>query len=109
MPAVASTKKKRKKKPVPLNPETGLPYSKGTLKMRLLKRLKCTLKFEKEAWTAGAKLVAGIDEVGRGSLFGPVRSEEHTSELQSPMYLVCRLLLEKKKKAALKQMPARVV
>src|SRR5437879_11196812 len=26
-----------------------------------------------------------------------VRSEEHTSELQSPMYLVCRLLLEKKK------------
>src|SRR5437763_13883144 len=34
--------------------------------------------------------------------FGPTveelqRSEEHTSELQSPMYLVCRLLLEKKK------------
>src|SRR5437763_16904047 len=27
------------------------------------------------------------------------RSEEHTSELQSPMYLVCRLLLEKKKEA----------
>src|SRR5437762_7621343 len=27
----------------------------------------------------------------------PMRSEEHTSELQSPMYLVCRLLLEKKK------------
>src|SRR5437764_10324914 len=29
---------------------------------------------------------------------GVKRSEEHTSELQSPMYLVCRLLLEKKKK-----------
>src|SRR5437879_13804126 len=29
---------------------------------------------------------------------GLLRSEEHTSELQSPMYLVCRLLLEKKKK-----------
>src|SRR5437763_3132307 len=28
----------------------------------------------------------------------PYESEEHTSELQSPMYLVCRLLLEKKKK-----------
>src|SRR4051794_41624909 len=27
-----------------------------------------------------------------------VRSEEHTSELQSPVHLVCRLLLEKKKK-----------
>src|SRR5208337_5656503 len=29
---------------------------------------------------------------------GVQRSEEHTSELQSPMYLVCRLLLEKKNK-----------
>src|SRR5438876_2350817 len=28
----------------------------------------------------------------------PSRSEEHTSELQSPVHLVCRLLLEKKKK-----------
>src|SRR3712207_8996487 len=28
---------------------------------------------------------------------GPSRSEEHTSELQSRQYLVCRLLLEKKK------------
>src|SRR2546426_8292831 len=31
-------------------------------------------------------------------LAGPPRSEEHTSELQSPCNLVCRLLLEKKKK-----------
>src|SRR5437763_5541587 len=31
------------------------------------------------------------------------RSEEHTSELQSPMYLVCRLLLEKKKKKKKKE------
>src|SRR5436189_2543305 len=38
-----------------------------------------------------AKLMTGV----RG---GHARSEEHTSELQSPMYLVCRLLLEKKKK-----------
>src|SRR5437879_7598355 len=35
--------------------------------------------------------------VHAGGLRG-LRSEEHTSELQSPMYLVCRLLLEKKKK-----------
>ena len=40
--------------------------------MRLLKKLRCTLKFEKLAWQSGAKLVAGVDEVGRGSLFGPV-------------------------------------
>src|SRR5437764_2890502 len=33
----------------------------------------------------------------------PARSEEHTSELQSPMYLVCRLLLEKKKKEKVKK------
>src|SRR5438552_10332409 len=31
-------------------------------------------------------------------LWGLARSEEHTSELQSPDHLVCRLLLEKKKK-----------
>jgi ribonuclease HII len=73
MPAApGSARKKRKKTPIPINPGTGLPYSKGTIKMRLLKRLKCTQKFEKLAWAAGAKLVAGVDEVGRGSLFGPV-------------------------------------
>src|SRR5690348_15509699 len=33
-----------------------------------------------------------------GNSFASVRSEEHTSELQSPVHLVCRLLLEKKKK-----------
>src|SRR5438445_10077734 len=33
-----------------------------------------------------------------GSLSARIRSEEHTSELQSRQYLVCRLLLEKKKK-----------
>src|SRR3712207_8922917 len=33
-----------------------------------------------------------------GDLIHSVRSEEHTSELQSRQYLVCRLLLEKKKK-----------
>src|SRR5258708_14490636 len=37
-------------------------------------------------------LVLGVDAVGAD------RSEEHTSELQSPDHLVCRLLLEKKKK-----------
>src|SRR2546426_8013467 len=41
------------------------------------------------------QLVAGGDELGA---LGPrPRSEEHTSELQSPCNLVCRLLLEKKK------------
>src|SRR3712207_9238236 len=37
-------------------------------------------------------------EEGRRAGQGPARSEEHTSELQSRQYLVCRLLLEKKQK-----------
>src|SRR3712207_7921680 len=37
-------------------------------------------------------------ELGVGVVEDPVRSEEHTSELQSRQYLVCRLLLEKKNK-----------
>src|SRR5256885_11376535 len=35
--------------------------------------------------------------LGRDAIFAVLRSEEHTSELQSPCNLVCRLLLEKKK------------
>ena len=46
--------------------------SPSAAKLRLLKRLRCTLKFEKIAWQSGARLIAGVDEVGRGSLFGPV-------------------------------------
>src|SRR5437762_4288826 len=42
-----------------------------------------------------ARQRAGLLEAGTVELLR--RSEEHTSELQSPMYLVCRLLLEKKK------------
>jgi ribonuclease HII len=51
---------------------SGKALSKSALKLRLLKRLRCTTKFEKAAWASGATLVAGVDEVGRGSLFGPV-------------------------------------
>jgi len=46
--------------------------SPSAAKLRLLKRLRCTMKFEKMAWQSGARLIAGVDEVGRGSLFGPV-------------------------------------
>src|SRR5437879_6829106 len=43
-----------------------------------------------------AELFVLLTEEGRARARNR-RSEEHTSELQSPMYLVCRLLLEKKK------------
>lgn len=46
--------------------------SASAAKLRLLKRLRCTLRYEKKAWESGAVRVAGVDEVGRGSLFGPV-------------------------------------
>src|SRR5688572_31196992 len=56
------------------------------------------------AWRSGHARDGGarapeeaIDQTG----FSHVRSEEHTSELQSQSNLVCRLLLEKKKKQAL--------
>src|SRR3712207_6976388 len=56
-----------------------------------------------EAMAAGAAVVS--TDVGEArdvidpGVNGELRSEEHTSELQSRQYLVCRLLLEKKKKA----------
>ncbi|HTS35372.1 MAG TPA: ribonuclease HII [Candidatus Solibacter sp.] len=46
--------------------------SPSAAKLRLLKKLRCTLRYEKNAWESGALRVAGVDEVGRGSLFGPV-------------------------------------
>src|SRR5437762_8215872 len=57
----------------------------GLSRSRLLRRLFHAAHFT----TAGEKRSIRAD-----------RSEEHTSELQSPMYLVCRLLLEKKKATA---------
>jgi ribonuclease HII len=53
-------------------PTKAKSLSASAVKLRLLKRLRCTLKFEKRAWSMGARMVAGVDEVGRGSLFGPV-------------------------------------
>src|SRR2546422_7428422 len=56
--------------------------------------------------TARSKGLAGFDVVVRhalrNGLIPVVRSEEHTSELQSRLHLVCRLLLEKKKKRRVK-------
>ena len=51
---------------------SGRSLSASAAKLRLLKRLRCTLRYEKKAWGSGARLVAGVDEVGRGSLFGCV-------------------------------------
>src|SRR3712207_8140997 len=57
------------------------------------------LLFVKVGTGIGCGIIAGR-EIHRGSQ-GAARSEEHTSELQSRQYLVCRLLLEKKKNTTL--------
>src|SRR5437762_4060776 len=69
----------------------------------------CTAPWRPTIWPAVGKSGAGTRRIrlrSLSALFGRAdgsakyvfsRSEEHTSELQSPMYLVCRLLLEKKK------------
>src|SRR6266487_1270541 len=50
------------------------------------------------AWGTIGGIIGGIlGDIRLGIILG-TRSEEHTSELQSPVHLVCRLLLEKKKK-----------
>src|SRR2546426_5754891 len=51
------------------------------------------------------RVAAGLPGTGRRNDRGDPRdrSEEHTSELQSPCNLVCRLLLEKKKKKQIEQ------
>src|SRR3712207_8208537 len=57
---------------------------------------------EYSLWTRDAEedgVLATCAELGIGFVAYSPRSEEHTSELQSRQYLVCRLLLEKKKKS----------
>src|SRR2546426_5426608 len=51
---------------------------------------------QKPVVTRAKKSIAAF-KVREGQPIGAMRSEEHTSELQSPCNLVCRLLLEKKK------------
>jgi ribonuclease HII len=62
----------RRSSAVPKKSKTRPEISAAAAKLRLLKRLRCTLRYEKKAWESGATLVAGVDEVGRGSLFGAV-------------------------------------
>src|SRR3712207_7079474 len=61
--------------------------------------------------SAGAALAAAMEETGAavGAVYAvgaDGRSEEHTSELQSRQYLVCRLLLENKSRPAGPAVPA---
>src|SRR3989449_3950483 len=104
------------------NPQLKLPFELGWVEGPLRERLRQLLERghvtvsarwieapQREAAVAvdlarARQLVAAAKELKkRLKLKGEVRSEEHTSELQSRLHLVCRLLLEKKKKKKTKQ------
>src|SRR2546429_3499774 len=56
-----------------------------------------TLTCRRKFWFLLSRALATPDIFGGDHTSAGVRSEEHTSELQSRLHLVCRLLLEKKK------------
>src|SRR5437879_8193026 len=75
-------------------------------------RIEASSKGHKRAERAGNVEIKNLLDYTHGPFDGRViersmRSEEHTSELQSPMYLVCRLLLEKKKKTKINNIKTR--
>src|SRR3712207_7947460 len=71
------------------------------------RRDKGALAHEEDVGRARLGDVAVLGKKDGVVVAGPVglRSEEHTSELQSRQYLVCRLLLEKKKKTIILHSP----
>src|SRR2546426_750709 len=90
--------------------QRGLPrvagHSEGVKSARTVVRTADTLgvgyltlyAFSSENWSRPSEEVATLMSLLERSIHQELRSEEHTSELQSPCNLVCRLLLEKKKK-----------
>src|SRR5256885_13235598 len=79
-----------------LFPYTTLFRSSGLELVRERSRALAANVRDQEVLHAGRPELAGA--VALCQVRGAARSEEHTSELQSPCNLVCRLLLEKKKK-----------
>src|SRR5258708_37172844 len=59
----------------------------------LFRSYQCWEVVDPEKWVPDGYVCIRVDSRGAGR---PFRSEEHTSELQSPDHIVCRLLLEKK-------------
>src|SRR2546422_4600506 len=72
----------------------------GCARRRALGRRRSAHCHRRHAGAAGPPLlrVSGSGRAASEGCLAAIRSEEHTSELQSRLHLVCRLLLEKKKK-----------
>src|SRR2546427_8573225 len=79
-----------------LFPYTTLFRSRLEVRGEVFLSLKAFQKLNREREEQGQPIFANPRNAAAGSL--KTRSEEHTSELQSQSNLVCRLLLEKKKK-----------
>src|SRR5256885_10549914 len=78
---------------------------------RRLNRLDGPMELDVYALELDTRLMLGVkqgESLCMDLLLQRHRSEEHTSELQSPCNLVCRLLLEKKKKRSLDQRIRRI-
>jgi ribonuclease HII len=58
--------------PPPVDLDNQREISAATRKLRMLQALVCGNRYEREARAKGAVTIAGVDEVGRGALFGPV-------------------------------------
>src|SRR5256885_8298034 len=71
----------------------------GGVKEKRPHREPCAARNSRASSRRSSFPMADLGSASRNSTcFGTLRSEEHTSELQSPCNLVCRLLLEKKKR-----------
>src|SRR5439155_8306137 len=69
-----------------------------TIRHQMSRHLDTSLRAAAAALERAARIREAERASARGAVVDAVRSEEHTSELQSRGHLVCRLLLEKKKK-----------
>src|SRR2546422_5659434 len=80
--------------------EIGIDELKGTIRIAVLRTVVEAVEDPGSQVTLEEARFEDSDFQVGDVLEEDVRSEEHTSELQSRLHLVCRLLLEKKKKAA---------
>src|SRR2546426_4990217 len=85
-----------------LFPYTTLFRSAPTLGCSRSLKCRCATRDCGAKWTSTGSCIHCSRPVSRSPRSPKRRSEEHTSELQSPCNLVCRLLLEKKKKKKIK-------